>query len=214
MPISLRIDKNRKIITMRKIMNCTYGFLLVFLALNLTSCEILSEILRNIENLPKDDGYSFGKNACYQTSDFICEIEQEVHRLINQQRTANGKSTLENHHFVAHINRQWNSDQHRLGQFELDGLVGKIYQEHQNKFNSYNMTISKGHGCSGSRNVNKDTPKDIAKKIVDNWMRRSTPRTNILANGVTWQATGVFIKDQEYLATQILGSGTVNKATN
>lgn len=197
----------------KKICYRTSGILWVLLSLYFTSCETLNEITRNMGNNTNQEGVSTVNNACYKTNNFICEIEQEVHRLINQQRVANGKSSLENHHFVAHINRQWNANQHKLGQFELDGLVNKIYEEHQNEFNKNNFTITKGHGCTGVRNINSDTPKTIAQKIVDDWMGRSSPKSNILANGITWQGTGVFVKDGEYLATQILGGGTVNKTT-
>jgi hypothetical protein len=180
-------------------------WLWILFILLITSCESLQEVVRIIN----EGQESIANNSCHEASNYICEIEMEIHRLVNQRRRREGKSTVSQQLFIASVNRQWNSDRYREGKFHLEGLTNRIYNAYSNKFEKNDIFITHGHGCSGSMNECNEaeirTAKTVAQRIVNDWMAKSEPRANLLSDRITWQATGVIIRDKIYFATQIMG---------
>lgn len=145
--------------------------------------------------------------VCYKATDFICEIETEIHRLVNKHRVSNRKSRLEHHYGICFVSRQWSSEQASRGAIGHDGFNRVRNQVYQSEFNKLDISMSRENVSSRWLNScqNRD-PKFIAKLFVDSWLKSPGHKANIMADGIKLHGTGVFRKGNEYYATQIFGN--------
>lgn len=173
----------------------------------LSSCKSIGIAIITAIQEQNKEAESNSYKVCYKATDFICEIETEIHRLVNQHRISNRKSRLEHHYGICFVSREWSSEQasrHFIGHDGFNKMRNQVYQREFNK-----LDVSMTRENVSSRWLNScqiRDPKFIAKLFVDAWLNSPGHKANIMADGIKFHGTGVFRKGNEYYATQIFGN--------
>ena len=154
---------------------------------------------------------------------WIAALEQEVHRLVNQQRVQHGLSRLGSDKALAAIARSHSADMARNKFFSHDNLQGQSasdrgaaegYDCHKDYGTYYTFGLAENISWSTlysryqTRNgiiVSKDYYglEELAFLVVDGWMNSSGHRENILTGSYDVEGIGVAVNsDEEVYVTQ------------
>jgi uncharacterized protein YkwD len=144
---------------------------------------------------------------CYKATPQICEIEAEVHRLVNVERVKRGLPALKHHYRVSFVSRDWSKAQAWMGDLSHEGFPHRRMQLYKRTFHKEDVFMAR-ENCTMAYLPAKISPEmgnKMAADMVNRWMNSPGHRANILAREVTWQGTGVYFSKEQYYATQIFG---------
>jgi uncharacterized protein YkwD len=132
---------------------CTLSVLLL---ISISSCRTIGlEIARAIQDHSQEIADSGGNNACHKASDFICEIEQEIHLLVNNHRKLNGKQQLNPHVGFSYTSRQWSNELANRRVLCHDGFPSNRYEVYQCEFKDKNVSFTRENVAYSSCNAKK-----------------------------------------------------------
>ncbi len=179
--------------------------LICLISLSFTSCRTIGlGVVSAIQKHSQELAESAGNNSCYKASDFICEIEQEIHRLVNRHRVLNGLKQLTPHIGLSYVSRRWSIEQSQRGFINHDGFPVRRYEVYQREFEKKDVSFERENVALRFIFENESS-REIAEKFVNVWIASPGHNANMLANGIKIFGAGVVHKGQEYYATLILG---------
>ena len=179
-----------------------FALVILFLLYLLTQPSEIQKLIQNTEQtfIPEQQGiqkippsYS-NKPIQVQTS----EIENEIHNLINLQRTSRGQQPLELDSRMTLMSRAYSFQQHQQDFINHTDLQGIGFSDRFDNNKIYNL-------CAGENLFlieNFPLETDIAEASVDGWMNSEGHKANVLNVEYTHTGIGVFCDEQKCLATQ------------
>lgn len=125
------------------------------------------------------------------------QLEQEIHKEINDRRQEHGLSALDSDSALAEVARSHSQDMATRGYFEHESPEGADFSDRYRRHGySCEVTVSGNQYSTGGENIAyrsstslETNESELAEFIVDGWMNSTGHRENILRP--FWQSEGI-----------------------